>query len=98
MVYLLCYDIPTDSIRTKIAKRLIQEGFERIQKSVYITTSNPENNTALWKMLTTIINKEKEAIIFIIPLTRNNFRSLKKIGTFDLDIDYLLGEKRSLII
>lgn len=98
MIYLLCYDIATNSIRTKIAKRIIQEGFERIQKSVYLATFNPKNNISLWLFLQQAIADDKEASLFVIALTKNNFRSLKKLGNFALDIDYLLGEKHSLII
>lgn len=97
MVYLLCYDIKTNSIRSKIAKKLIENGFERIQKSVYLATTNPQRNKILWNTLEKLILQDK-GVVLVIPLSKNNFRSLKKIGIFELDIAFLLGEKHSLII
>jgi len=98
MIYLLCYDISSNSIRTKIAKRIIQEGYERIQKSIYVSINNPKDNKILWSFMQKKICEDKNAKLMIIPLSRNNFYSLKYFGNFDLDIEYILGEKRSLII
>ena len=96
MIYLLFYDISNNKIRTKIAKLLISEGFERIQFSVYTSLKNPEKNETLWTTLLNLTETENDAKIYVIALTKNNFKNIKIIGNFDFDIDYLTGEKRSL--
>ena len=53
MIYLVFYDISTDKIRNKIARRLEAEGFERLQLSVFIGLMNPKTKPMLWKQLTT---------------------------------------------
>ena len=96
MIYLLFYDITTNSIRTKIAKLLIAEGFERLQFSVYTGLDNPKQNTFLWATLMKHLALEPTAKLYVIAMTKNNFRNMKIIGNFEHDIDYLLGDKRSL--
>jgi len=85
-------------MRTKLAKRLIYEGCERIQKSIYIATNNPKENKNLWNFIQNMFNNDDNGSLLIIPLSKNNFRYLNFFGAFDLDIAYVLGEKRSLII
>lgn len=96
MIYLLLYDISTNSIRTKVAKLLIQEGFERMQFSVYTGLENPYKNTYLWNKLSQLLQEEPTAKLYVIKLTKNNLKNMKIIGIFEQDIDYLIGEKRSL--
>ena len=96
MIYLLFYDITSNSIRTKIAKLLIAEGFERLQFSVYTGLENPEKNNLLWTTMCNMMQAEPTAKLYVIVLTKNNFRNIKIIGNFDHDINYLTGDKRSL--
>ena len=96
MIYLIFYDITTDSIRTKIAKTLIEGGYERLQFSVFTGLEAPYENENYWKKLQNILSDEKEAKFYVIPISKKNFRKLKKIGIFELDMDYLTGDKRSL--
>ena len=51
MIHLIFYDISTDRIRTKIARRLVAEGYERIQLSVFAGNPHPQSNTQLWQDL-----------------------------------------------
>ena len=96
MLYLLFYDITTNSIRTKIARLLIAEGFERLQFSVYTALEDPEKNTLLWATLKKHLASEPTAKLYVIAMTKNNFKNMKIIGNFDHDINYLTGDKRSL--
>lgn len=96
MIYLLFYDITSNSLRTKIAKRLIAEGYERLQFSVYTFIENPQLNLSLWQELQTLLQAEPTAKLYVLSITKNNFRNIKIIGNLEHDIDYLLGEKRSL--
>ncbi len=97
LMYLLFYDITSDSLRTKIAKRFVAQGYERLQYSVYTAIENPVKNVALWQELNLLLEKEPDAKLYVIPTSLNNFKMMKIIGKFDQDFDYLTGEKRSLI-
>ncbi len=96
-MYLIFYDIASDSLRTKIAKRFIARGYERLQYSVYAAIENPAQNLSMWNGLTALLKEEQTAKLYVIPILKKNFRKIKIIGTFDHDLDYLIGEKRSLI-
>ena len=98
MIYLIFYDITSDRLRTKIAKRFIAEGYERLQYSVYTSIDNPAKNLLLWQELTLILKEETGAKLYVIPTLKNNFRNIKIIGNFEYDLAYLLGEKGSLFI
>jgi len=97
-MFLVFYDISSDPIRTKIAKRLVAEGYERIQLSVFTGLRNPKSDKTLWKALNDILEAEPEAKFYIIRIPPDNFRNLQMIGSNPLDIEYLLGEKYSLFI
>lgn len=97
MLHLIFYDITSDSLRTKIAKRFIAEGYERLQYSVYLALANPAGNQRLWHELLLLLKEEETAKLYIIPILKKNFKKIKTIGIFDVDLDYLTGEKRSLI-
>jgi CRISPR-associated endonuclease Cas2 len=98
MLYLIIYDITTDSIRTKIAKLLIASSFERLQFSVFLGLNNPQKDTILWKKFTEILQDEPEAKFYILPIPKNSIKNLMNIGKNNLDIDYLTGEKDSFFI
>jgi len=97
-MFLVFYDISSNPIRTKIAKRLVAEGYERIQLSVFTGLRNPKSDKALWKALNDTLEPEPEAKFYVLRIPRENFRNLQIIGDNPLDIDYLLGEKYSLFI
>lgn len=96
MIYLLFYDITDTGIRTRVAKRLIAEGYERLQYSVYTHIEDPMKDLKLCQDLNKMLSKEPHAKLYVITLTKNNFRTMKIIGNFEHDIAYLIGEKRSL--
>ena len=98
MLYLIIYDITTDSIRTKIAKMLIEASFERLQFSVFLGLDNPKKNNVLWTKFTSILDKEPDAKFYILPIPKNSIKNIMCIGKNNLDIDYLTGEKDSLFI
>lgn len=96
-MYLILYDISETQIRTKVAKLLIKEGYERIQFSVFVAPFNPYKNK-LWQHLHHLLEKTPSNKIFCIKIPKENFYNLKIIGNFDFDLTYLTGDKSSLII
>ena len=98
MIYLLLYDISDDKIRTKVSKILVEEGYERIQFSVFIGNRDPKQVLGLWNRIKLIMSKEEDAKLYVFKLNENNFKNMDIIGKFDYDFDYILGEKKSLLI
>ncbi|AMC10202.1 hypothetical protein Lupro_02565 [Lutibacter profundi] len=96
-MYLILYDITETPIRTKVAKLLEKEGYERIQFSVFIAPFNPSKNR-LWLKLEKLLATTKDNKIFCLKITEENFYKIKTIGKFEIDLDYLSGNKSSLII
>ncbi len=97
-MYLIFYDISSDSIRNKMAKRLIAEGYERIQLSVFAGLPNPKSNTLLWQNLNDWITADTTALLFILKVPPFNFSAMTMLGENQLDIPFLLGEKNSIFI
>lgn len=98
MLHLVIYDISSNSIRTKVAKLLIREGFERLQLSVYLGIDNPNDLPQIWAQLQMLLKKEIEAKFYIFPIPKSSLSNIKSIGELGLDIDYLLGNKNSFLI
>lgn len=98
MIYLILYDITSDPIRTKVAKRLTKEGYERLQLSVFTGIKHPKKIVGLWQALEVLLKKEPSAKFYVLKTTKNNFKEMEFIGLSDLDVDYLTGTRNSLFI
>ena len=101
MNYLVSYDISKDSLRTRIGDRLIADGLDRIQKSVYLGVINEEVKTELVKWLKNELtfkgNSKTDSILFI-PLTARQVKASVVIGQNNYDLEFLSGEKNSLLL
>ena len=64
---------------------------------MYAAIENPAQNLLMWNELTALLKEEQTAKLYVIPVLKKNFKRIKIIGTFGYDLDYLIGEKRSLI-
>ncbi|HHM20534.1 MAG TPA: CRISPR-associated endonuclease Cas2 [Bacteroidetes bacterium] len=98
MNYLIFYDIGPNNIRTRVARRLLAEGFERIQLSVFTGTTKPQDNTLLWNDLCQWLAADPASRLFVIAVTENNLRNMAIIGDYFPDFDYLSGSKHTLFI
>jgi len=98
MIYVLFYDIATDKLRTKIAKLLISMGYERMQYSVFTGLENPVKNTYLWQAIQKILKGEPEAKLYVLPIKKVHFCAMQGIGVGQVDLEYLAGLRRSLIV
>ena len=98
MVYLVLYDIGDDRIRTKVAHRLVAEGYERIQYSVYAGLRNPLQVPRFWTSIQHWLSKETSAKFYMIPVTIANFQSMQRIDSKEWDIDVLTGQKSCIFI
>lgn len=101
MNYLVSYDISKDSLRTRIGDRLIADGLDRIQKSVYLGIINMEVKEQLLKWLKNEIilkgDLKTDSVIFI-PLTARQVNETIIIGKNNYDLEFLSGEKNSLFL
>lgn len=98
--YLVFYDITEDKPRNKVAKLLEQNGFERIQYSVFCGLHHPAGNPKLWQALCRLVELADSPgdKIYVLAVSKKSFRNMKIAGKFGQDMDYLLGEKLTLII
>lgn len=94
-MYLITYDITSNSLRTKLGNILLEHGYERVQKSVFIGLLVPKQIITLQKLVLTIDNTSDSIFIIKIPIT--NVLNMGKFGILDVDLEYLCGMKRSLI-
>ncbi len=83
MIYLICYDIENNTIRTRIAKTLERYGCERLQKSVFIGELNPKKYHQLYAELSAEAfdkNFADSDNIIILPTEAHLIDALRLIG------------------
>lgn len=96
-MYLIFYDISSDNVRTKVAKLLSQMGYERLQFSVYAGPFHPEDS-GMWSKIATILQGNQGDKIYYLKISKESFKRIKIIGTFDIDMNYLCGDSCSLTL
>ena len=94
-MYLICYDIKSNGIRKKVADRLTQQGYERLQLSVFIGIQPIKSNKALWKNLVNWL-LEDGGKLSIIDVSISSVKNMTIIGEADFDVEYYKGELQSL--
>ncbi|WP_204356589.1 CRISPR-associated endonuclease Cas2 [Arcticibacterium luteifluviistationis] len=94
---MVLYDITNNSIRKRIANRLIAEGYERLQLSVYLGNKNLKNDKKLWPVFCQWIEKDngKMAIMKLPPTVVQN---IHLEGEQMIDFEYLLGQKFCMFV
>lgn len=99
MIYLVCYDISENKLRTKVSDLLVTEGYERIQYSIFAGPTHPVLNTALWKRLEQLLERSGSAEykLYVIPVPDQRFLGMDIIGDMGLDLEYVAGKKSTVI-
>ncbi len=97
MIYLVFYDIADSARRTKVAKRLIQLGFERLQYSVFSGLENLSEIPQAWNFFKNQLDKKTDKL-YVLRVSKASLKSMDIIGVFSLDLDYLSGDTDSLFI
>jgi len=98
MMYLIFYDISDNKLRKKVSDLLLQEGYERLQRSVFLSMDTPVKNKKLIETINKITQTEKERNICILPVAVSNVKKMQIIGKHDWDIDYIIGSVKSFFI
>ncbi len=99
MLRIITYDIENDRLRTKTAKLLLRQGFERLQFSVFIGEIESDKWKTIWKKLQQLAEKdlaESDQICSFI-IAPEQFRNLLTIGSAP-DVEYIMGEKTVLYL
>jgi len=96
MIYFVMYDIESTKVRTQIAKYLIKKGCTRVQKSVFIASTDravfDEIKNDLKEVQECYENKDS---ILMIPVSTDEIRAMKLIGQ-NIDFDLALKNKNTL--
>lgn len=99
--YLAMYDITHDRTLQKVAKKLQQNGFERVNYSVWLGWVNPLQAGNLKKELQTLLRSEqaKGSILYVVPLTPATLGKMRNItGHKPAELDYWLGKTQNLFL
>ncbi len=99
MAHLVCYDIADNSLRTKIGKKILEAGLDRINKSVYLGTITESGLKQLEVWLNSQMNTSSDSqdSLIIIPVNAQQIQQMRVLGRNDLDKDELSGDKSTLI-
>ena len=98
--HLICYDISNNTLRAKMAKKIIEFGLDRINKSVYLGPIDATSLQQLEQILLTALQLkgEPDDSLIILPILASQVQEMKIYGRNDLDKDELSGEKTTLIL
>lgn len=99
MNYLISYDISKNSLRTRIGNKIIAEGLNRVQYSVYMGVMSEEVKISLLQWLQQEISQKGDPTqdtILILSLTAHQVQNIAVIGKNKYDLDFLSGENNSL--
>ncbi len=100
MPHLICYDITSDALRTKMGKKILEYGLERINKSVYLGSITDSSLTALEALLSGLVQQkgEPQDSLIILPVTAQQVQDMRVYGENGLDKQELTGDKSTLIL
>lgn len=97
-MFLICYDIEDNSLRTRISDKLIESGLHRIQYSVFLGNLKPVVHQDLLNWLSMNIQKgnpQKDSVV-IVRVDLEAVRNMQIFGTTKLDIEEITGDKNTL--
>jgi len=100
MAYLICYDIEHNYLRKKMGDLILDEGFERINLSVYLGNVETRFLTSLEDKLKAMLKEEgkpNDSLIFL-PVTPQQIDDMRIYGKNDLDPGEISGKKSTLIL
>ena len=79
MLTWVVYDIAKDKTRTKIAKRCLDFGLYRVQKSVYLGELPPNRVEEILLASRELLNPETDSV-YIFPMCRSDFDQVRIVG------------------
>jgi CRISPR-associated protein Cas2 len=73
------YDISKDRTRTKIAKRCLDFGLYRVQKSVFLGDLAPNRVNEILLFSEELLDLETDSV-YIFPMSRENYDQVRIVG------------------
>ncbi len=79
MLTWVIYDIAKDRTRTKIAKRCLDFGLYRVQKSVFLGDIEPNRVNEIILASTELMNLETDSV-YVFPMCQEDFDRVRIVG------------------
>lgn len=100
MTHLICYDIENDRLRKKIADKLLEEGLERIQYSVFIGPVSQIRKKALVQWLQERLQdmESPQDRMLILKVNPDHLSKMIILGEISVDIALMIGKKNTLFL
>ncbi|WP_367389015.1 CRISPR-associated endonuclease Cas2 [Lewinella sp. LCG006] len=100
MAHLICYDITKNPLRTRMGKKIIEFGLDRINKSVYLGTISKSSLTQLesWLSQEILTKGDPTDSCIIVRISAEQVQQMRILGLNELDLDELSGDKSTLIL
>ena len=96
MIYFVMYDIESTKVRTQIAKYLLKKGLTRVQKSVFIASTERSIYDQIQGDLKAVqACYDNSDSILLIPVSTDEIRAMKLIGQ-NIDFDLALKNRKTL--
>jgi CRISPR-associated protein Cas2 len=73
------YDITKDRTRTKIAKRCLDYGLTRVQKSVFLGDLPPNRVEEVLQFSQELLDPQTDAV-YVFPMCREDFERVRIVG------------------
>lgn len=96
---LVCYDIGDNGLRAKIARKILEAGLERVNRSVYLGEIKDGDLRRLGAFLRQAMQKAAPGdSLLLLPVTQHQVWQMEVLGHNDFDIPTLTGEQHTLIL
>jgi len=96
MIYFIMYDIQNNKVRTHIAKYLKRSGCVRVQKSIFLASTERDKFNEIHRTIKEVQEfYENNDSIFFVPVSVDHLRSMKIVGQ-SIDYDLVLGNTNTL--
>jgi CRISPR-associated protein Cas2 len=79
MLTWIIYDISKDRTRTKIAKRCLDFGLYRVQKSVFLGDIEPNRVNEITLASTELMNLQTDSV-YVFPMCQDDFEKVRIVG------------------
>lgn len=95
---LICYDIASDSLRSRVAQKLLEYGLERINRSVFLGAPDERETLELQTLLQgwmTRAGKPDDSLI-LLPVTARQVQRMLVLGDNQFDVPALTGDLQTV--
>ena len=95
---LICYDIESNSLRSKLSKKITAAGLDRINLSVFLGDLKDTDQRRLIAALRQLMMAAgaRDSLI-ILPVTQHQVWNMEVLGRNDYDIPTITGERHTMI-